>query len=112
MAQKRVIITGGSDGLGLELSKLFLDNGFDVVCISRTKPELKLTHIPTDLTNPDDVEKAISTIKAKFPEFNFLINCAGIISIKPANEIGIKEVGDIFMVNVISHMRLVSDCLT
>ena len=106
--EKRLIITGGSDGLGLKISEIFIDNGYDVVCLSRTKPKLKVTHIATDLTDEESVENAISTIKSKFSKFDFLVNCAGIMSVKPLNSTTLKEIDTVFRINVLSHMRIVS----
>lgn len=36
-----ILITGTNNGLGLELTKIFLQNGFDVMAISKSKNNLK-----------------------------------------------------------------------
>ncbi|MDQ7020956.1 MAG: SDR family NAD(P)-dependent oxidoreductase [Candidatus Dojkabacteria bacterium] len=58
----RVIVTGASEGLGFELSKLFLEKDISVTGISRTRPNLKVDFIKTDLTVEEDIENAASMI--------------------------------------------------
>lgn len=108
---KRVIITGVSGSLGSEVAKLFIKKGFAVIGISRTKPNLKIEHIKTDLKKEDDIKKAIRIIKAKYPEFECLVNCAGVISIRPTDDLDFKEIEDLFKVNVIAPMILTSGLL-
>ena len=40
---KTALITGASVGIGFELSKIFARNGYNLVLVSRTKKNLKLT---------------------------------------------------------------------
>jgi short-subunit dehydrogenase len=44
---KAVLITGASAGIGYELSKVFAENGFDLVLVSRNIH--KLEHIADEL---------------------------------------------------------------
>lgn len=41
LKESKIIITGGSDGLGLEISKLLVKNGSHLAIISRNEKKLK-----------------------------------------------------------------------
>lgn len=43
LSDSKIIITGGSDGLGLEISKLLVKSGSHLVIISRNEKKLKNT---------------------------------------------------------------------
>jgi len=50
----KIIITGGSKGIGLDLLKNFLSRSFEVLCLSREKPKINhknLYFIKVDLSN-------------------------------------------------------------
>ena len=57
-----LVITGGSKGLGLEISQKFLDMGWRVTSGSRTKPSNTLqvddrfSHVITDVRDRDSVK--------------------------------------------------------
>ncbi|MBU1110493.1 SDR family oxidoreductase [Patescibacteria group bacterium] len=106
---KRVIITGASDGLGLELAKSFLKKGYEVLSVSRRNPNLKgVIHLKTDLTKDSDIDKTAEIIKKRFNTFAHLINCAGVINIKPINALDYKETEKLFRVNAIAPMIFTS----
>ncbi|BAV06206.1 uncharacterized oxidoreductase [Filimonas lacunae] len=80
-----VLITGGSAGIGLELAKLFSENGNRVIITGRTAATLQqaaaglknVTGITCDVTNANDVEKLVQQLKTGFPDLNIVINNAG-----------------------------------
>ena len=77
---KKVVITGGSKGIGKEIVSLFLKNDYYVVNVSRTiDPEQKngrLTNFQFDLTEI----KKIPSLVASIGEINILVNNAGILN--------------------------------
>ncbi len=91
MAQeKNVLITGGSDGIGLELAKIFAKNGYNLILVARKKDELekaaekikannkvKVVTIPTDLFDPDNAFKLYDEIKSRGIQVDILVNDAG-----------------------------------
>jgi len=79
---KKVLITGASMGIGLALSKMFLENGYKVIGTSRngkidniTNPNLEV--IKLDLSNFASIENAVETLSKKY-NIDTLINNAGI----------------------------------
>ncbi|MDQ6984853.1 MAG: SDR family oxidoreductase [Candidatus Dojkabacteria bacterium] len=104
----RVIVTGASEGLGFELSKLFLEKDISVTGISRTRPNLKVDFIKTDLTVEEDIENAASMILKDYSDFDAIINCAGVLNVTKANELEYNKVAQLFKLNVIAPMILVS----
>ena len=85
MDKKIVFITGVSRGIGLELAKCFLNDGYFVIGASRSKLKLKdvlnsddCLHIPLDVTNRDQVSLCLKTLQDKEKIPNVLINNAGI----------------------------------
>ena len=105
---KRVIITWWSEGLWLELSKLFLEKWFEVVCLSRHKPAIDVVHIKTDLTDEKSIQHAVETLKTSFWEFTYLINCAGVLNIEALGEIKYQNMENLIKVNTLAPIILVS----
>ena len=62
-----IIITGASDGLGLELAKLFTEDGKIVANVSRRKCSYAQRNYLTDLSDLEDV-KTIAEKITKTPE--------------------------------------------
>ncbi|MDE0285140.1 MAG: SDR family NAD(P)-dependent oxidoreductase [Gammaproteobacteria bacterium] len=119
LTDNTVLITGGSSGIGLEISKQFLNRNNKVIITGRD--EKKLQHakqqldgvavIRNDVSNPDDIEKLYQQATTDFPELNILINNAGILhtlDLRDSNlsaadltmEIDINLKGTILMNNV------------
>jgi short-subunit dehydrogenase len=105
---KTVIITGVSDGLGLKISEEFLKKGWKVIGLSRTKPDLDIEYIKTDLTKESDIDNAINEIKEKYPLFDCLINCAGVMSVQKMKDLDYSDVEILFKVNVLAPIKLTS----
>lgn len=80
-----LLITGGSSGLGYALIKSALNADYDVINISRTKPEIKnqnLKHFKIDLTKTSSFEKNLKFLSAvNFEKYKsiLIINNAGMI---------------------------------
>ena len=78
---KNVLITGGSKGIGRAIALRFLDEGANVMSISRHIPEDtndRITYYNCDVSNSNDVKSTIETILSKFNSIDILVNNAGI----------------------------------
>ena len=85
MNKKIVFITGVSRGIGLELAKCFLNDGYFVIGTSRSEFNLSSAlgsenclHLPLDVTNRDQISSCINKLKEEDIVPNVLINNAGI----------------------------------
>ncbi len=107
---KRIIITGGSDGLGAELGRQCIADGIEVTCISRTAPDYPATHIACDLTDPDAIDKAADLIigVAAAAPLDALVNCAGQMSVQSPGNISYAELEQTFRLNVLAPVYLTS----
>jgi 3-hydroxyacyl-CoA dehydrogenase / 3-hydroxy-2-methylbutyryl-CoA dehydrogenase len=82
-----VLITGGASGLGFAVAKLFVKSGAQVMILDLPKGESQdaikslgaaASFSPGDVSNPTQVETAITNAKEKFGRLNIAVNCAGI----------------------------------
>jgi len=85
MDKKIVFITGVSRGIGLEIAKSFLNDGYFVIGTSRSNFNLgealdsdHCLHIPLDVADRDQVKNCMEQIKTQEKIPNVLINNAGI----------------------------------
>ena len=81
---KTVVITGGSKGIGLEITKTFLKHQANVIVLARNKPKRKIQSkgnagyfIECDIRNTDSIDSAIKAIASKYKSIDVLINNAG-----------------------------------
>jgi len=101
-----ILITGASSGIGLELSKSFIEDEHNVVGVSRTIPELTgfLKYYECDLSNNNAIEEVTKSLLNDIDKIDVLINCAG-VGISGALEYHTdEETAFIFQVNVIGTM--------
>ncbi len=103
-----IIITGASDGLGLQIAKIYKEAGKRVINISRRECEFSNTNILTDLTNEAAIEKAVEKISAIDEPIEALINCAGVMSLERVDKITPQEVDRTFAINIKAPILLVS----
>ena len=106
---KNVLITGGANGIGAATSDRFLSEGSNVVIIdkdvescSKIKNELSgLTGvIVADVSNPEDVKRAMADIDILFDHLDILINNAGISMRESFLNISIKNWKEVLGVNL------------
>jgi len=92
---KRVLITGGNRGIGLEVSKMMLKVGYEVVVVARdfSNFSLKAKTIEYDLSNLDDLPKLAKEVG----EIDILINNAGFMQPKYSYDNYPKEARDRLM---------------
>jgi len=107
---KNILITGCSSGLGLALTQFYLEKGFNVYGISRTKP---------DITNENfyfksfDLSK-IKEIKTHLKDFiqniqnieNVYLNAGMLGEIKSSFDLSTDELNEVYELNVYANKEL------
>jgi NADP-dependent 3-hydroxy acid dehydrogenase YdfG len=108
MVKKRILITGASSGLGLEVGKLFLKKNFEVINLSRK--ESCFQNISLDLSDDKSIIKTIELIKKDYSEFDVLVLNSGIMPLAKVGEINF-DIDEVFKVNISGTIKLVNGLL-
>ncbi|WBL21904.1 SDR family NAD(P)-dependent oxidoreductase [Zunongwangia sp. HRR-M8] len=110
---KNVVITGTSRGIGLELVKVFAEENFNVLALSRNQApvsEMKLDNISSfsfDLGKESDLKKASDFVEKEWNgKIDILIHNAGAFLNKPFQETTLSEFRNIYEVNVFGLVGL------
>ncbi|MEM9304855.1 MAG: SDR family NAD(P)-dependent oxidoreductase [Pseudomonadota bacterium] len=115
MTGKRVLVTGGSSGIGLEVSRALADAGADVVVTGRDASQLKrvalqnpgLTAHVCDVTNDFAVRGLVKAMEAE-GGLDVLVNNAGVsqfLDVVQAPPLAIQQ--DDIDINVVGPIRLI-----
>ena len=111
---KNVIITGTSRGIGLELLKIFSNNNFNVLSLTRnfetvTGLNLKNVHsFHMDISKEKSIQKAVEEITKRFKKIDVIINNAGCLINKPFLETTFKDFEKVYSVNVFGVAILIN----
>lgn len=112
-----VLITGGSSGIGLELSKVLIQKGNTVIVCGKSKEKLlaakkaepNLITYQCDLANTKACEELVERIKESHPKLNVLINNAAIVNkidfIRDENAMKLAE--NEYQTNLLAPIRLI-----
>lgn len=81
---KTVLITGGTKGIGLEITKTFLRLDANVVVLARNTPSRKIQtkgnasiYVECDIRNLESIDNALKKIKSQYKTLDILVNNAG-----------------------------------
>jgi NAD(P)-dependent dehydrogenase (short-subunit alcohol dehydrogenase family) len=86
LADKKIVVIGGTTGLGLSAAKAFIHEGANVVVVGRNEESVILAQqvlgsnsiaMKGDATHPDTAANAINTCLKNFSDFNGLYHVAG-----------------------------------
>ena len=87
LVDKVIIVTGAGGGIGSEMCREFAAAGASVVLAGRTEDTLKAVAgelgdtrslvVPTDITNPDEVDNLVATTVDAFGRVDVIVNNAG-----------------------------------
>ncbi len=113
LAGRRVLVTGGSKGIGLACARVFLDEGCSVVLVSRDAAALSTAaaglgrqgFVPThaaDLSRADDRV----ALAAAFPDVDILVNNAGAIPGGGLLDLSIERWQEAWSLKVLGYVHL------
>ncbi len=108
---KKIIITGTSRGIGLELALQFANTGHQVLALSRTIPKRLLGNeniscLSVDLSIEEDLVQVKDFISSSWATVDIIIHNAGSLLLKPFAETTAQEFENIYKVNVFGVANL------
>jgi short-subunit dehydrogenase len=119
MTKQIVLITGASSGIGLELSRVFAQNGYDLVLVARSiqklealASELKKAHgsdvtvLPFDLAQAGAAQQVFNTVKSRGLDIHILVNNAGFGIHQPLAQSDPLELNQMLQVDVVALTEL------
>ena len=107
-----IIITGTSAGIGFALAEYFGKKGHKVYGLSRKVSESKFfTSIATDITDAQQIDKAIQHILTQEKNIDVLINNAGMGMVGAIEDASQEEIIKLFNLNLIGSTQMMSAVL-
>ncbi|MEM6801096.1 MAG: SDR family NAD(P)-dependent oxidoreductase [Bacteroidota bacterium] len=117
---KTVLITGGSSGIGFEITRYFAKAGYQILWVSLLEeelklaqsnlkkeiPELSLEYLTLDLSQPDAAQKVYDWVKSQPGDLEVLINNAGFGTFGFAHEISFEKEVSMIQLNVMNLFQL------
>jgi NAD(P)-dependent dehydrogenase (short-subunit alcohol dehydrogenase family) len=106
---KRVVVTGGSSGIGLATAQAFLDKGYEVINLSRRGCPLnspRLTSITVDLSDAAATYEAAMSAASRTPATT-IVHCAGAIREKPIEEATLADLAELGNLHLGAALSLV-----
>lgn len=115
---KKILITGGTKGIGLAAVKLFLESGAEVFVAARNIEVLKnavnsnknnnyvLHGVSADVSKKSGILKIFRNVEKKWNSFDVLVNNAGFNIRKKSDEYTEKEYNSVFNTNLKSTFNV------
>jgi NAD(P)-dependent dehydrogenase (short-subunit alcohol dehydrogenase family) len=92
---RRALVTGGGSGFGFEIARRLRDAGAQVALLDVDRGRvddaagrLGATAVAADVRSPDEVREAVARAADELAGIDTLVNSAGVIHIKPLDEVG------------------------
>jgi len=108
---KIVLITGGNKGIGLEVTRLFLNLNYNIIIIAREfnnfefKDNNKIKQIEFDLSSINEISTLISSLEP----IDILINNAGVMYSLPYNKYPNNKKESILKLNIEAPIKLIEE---
>ena len=111
VAGKRVLVTGGSRGIGRMIAEALVLAGAEVIITSRKREELTATAdalaelgsceaIAADLASPEGIEELVGAVARRWDRLDVLVNNAGVTWGAPLTEFPVAGWDKVFDTNV------------
>ena len=108
--QKKILITGCSSGLGLSLTKYYLEKKYKVYGISRKKPDIfdeNFIHKSFDLSQVTKIKQELTNFIKEINNIETVFLNAGMLGkIKILEELSIDEMKEVYDLNVYANKEL------
>ncbi|WP_339749327.1 SDR family oxidoreductase [uncultured Rubinisphaera sp.] len=120
---KRVVISGGSRGLGLVIARQLADQGARLaICarsaddLAKVKSELEyrgasVMVVPCDIREQDQVQEAMQQIRAEMGSVDVLFNVAGIIEVGPFDSMTAFDFENSMQTNCWGALHMIKEVL-
>jgi short-subunit dehydrogenase len=124
--EKVVVVTGGSDGLGLEIAKAFASRGGKVVLLARNETRLKsvcedadlgtkvekMDWLTCDVTNDGSVKVAVDEIIRRHGRIDVWVNNVGASTRIKFEDCGVEDYRSLMELNFYSSVRCTQAALS
>jgi NAD(P)-dependent dehydrogenase (short-subunit alcohol dehydrogenase family) len=110
-----VLVTGASSGIGHAVASVFAAKGFEVFGTSRnprnTEPIPGVVLVQLDVTDPESVAAAVSTVVQRAGRIDILVNNAGFGVLGAAEESSTAQAQQLFDTNFFGLVRMTREVL-
>jgi NAD(P)-dependent dehydrogenase (short-subunit alcohol dehydrogenase family) len=76
-ADRVVLVTGGTRGVGLGIVRAFVKAGAHVVTCGRSEAESEVRYVQADVRDPSDVDRLVATVVDEYGRLDVVVNNAG-----------------------------------
>jgi NAD(P)-dependent dehydrogenase (short-subunit alcohol dehydrogenase family) len=108
------IITGSTEGIGLETARLLAQEGARVITSGRrdSGPGVgEVLHVPVDLSQPDAPRQVVAAAEGQAGPVEILVNNVGFAEIRSFEELTEKDWEQLWQLNVMSYVRAIQAVL-
>lgn len=114
LSGKTALITGGSSGIGLAITKLLSEEGAFVIVLARDKGRSEMATgsikgrkmvIAGDVRDPGSLSAAADELRKKGMTIDVLVNSAGIVIPKPLLDLSQQEIEDTIGTNLLGTIN-------
>ncbi len=98
----KVLVTGGSNGIGKATSQQLIEKGHEVTVFDKEEPDYEVDFFQGDVRDEDRVKEVVESL-----EFEVLVNCAGFYELGSLEDMGRETVEKIFDTNVHGYLNFI-----
>lgn len=102
------IVTGSSSGIGEAITRMLLNEGYEVIGLSRRRGEIEhpgFRPISCDLSNQKEIE-SLKTPLLAISDLALLVNAAGFGRFEPHEELSMKTIQEMISLNLTAPITL------
>lgn len=96
----KAVVTGGGSGIGLATATLLAGRGMRVACLDLDPPGEPFVGVKADVTDDEQVRRAVAEAAERLGGIDILVNNAGIGVLGPIGELSLGDVDRVLAVNV------------